>query len=302
MPTANAAEYTGPVTETALLSARGVRIDEGGVPVIDHLEAQTTAGAVVILGAPRALFAAVAGLRDVSGGTLHVAGLPPVAASRSARIASAPLDGPLPGRWTVLRFVTENARLAGLGARAAQSARTALEAMQLTPHAQVKLARAALAVRRAAMIAAALATEAEVLIVEDFSPGLGDDEARGLARVFVAAVGARRWMLFAGRLALASPLGIQAEEALVFSGSRLLASGPPAEIASRERTLAMRVHGAKAGTYAERLRERGATVQSAGSTLTVTMPPELTPRDLVLLAKEADVVVLELAPLAPALL
>ena len=254
---------------------------------------------MAVLGAPRALFAAAAGMREVSGGVLRVAGLAPSEALRAATIAAVPVDVPLPASWTALRFVMANARLAG---QSANAARTALEAMQLGSYANVKLAAAAPVVRRAVMIASALATGAETLLVEDFSPGLPDDAARSLSRAFIHAARERRWLLFAGRLALSSPLGIQAEEALVFSGSRLLASGPPAEIAARERTFSVRVQGAKAGVYAERLREHGATVQAAGASLTVTMTAALTARDLVLVAKETDVVVLELAPLSPALM
>ena len=267
---------------------------------MDRLTVQTTGLAVALVGAPRALLSALMGLREVSGGTLRIAGMAPAEAVRSAKVAAAPLDVPMPGRWTVTRFVTESARLAGRGS---QAAHTALEAMQLLGQANVKLAGAAPAVRRATMIASALATGAETLLVEDFSPGLPDEAARALARVFLSAVNGHPWILFAGRLALASPLGMEADEALVFSGSNLLAAGPPAELAGRERTFSVRVSGAKAEVYAERLRERGATVQASSVTaLTVTMPPELTPRDLVLVAKDTDVVLLELAPLTPALM
>lgn len=276
-------------------------MDDGG-PAIERLTVETTGSNVAVVGAPRALFEAAAGLRPVTRGALRVAGLDPMDAIRSAAIASAPVDVPVPARWTLLDLVRENARLAGSGKREAERlATSALHALQLDKFAKTKLAVADLAVKRAAVLAAAIATGAPALFVEDFTPGLADGAARSLARLFVTACEGRRWVVFAGRLALSSPLGLHADEALLFAGGRFVCSGLPAEIASRERTYAVRTAG-EPEAFAAKLRERGARVESdAAGALTVTIPEDFTTHELVALAKAGGVVVLELLPLSGAL-
>jgi ABC-type multidrug transport system ATPase subunit len=165
---------------------------------------------------------------------------------------------------------------------------------------EVRLGAADQAVKRAAMIAAALATGAGTLLVEDFTSGMPDAAARSLARLFVTACKGRRWILFAGQLALASPLGLHADEAWLFVDGRLVASGPPAEIATRDRCFSVRTRG-DGEALASRLRERGATVESDADCLTVTLPEELTTLDLVRIATAQNVLVLELLPVSGAL-
>jgi ABC-type multidrug transport system ATPase subunit len=294
--------YSGDVTQTEpLLRAEGVRIDDRG-PVLEQLTATTSGANVAVVAAPRALFEAACGLREVTTGTLRVCGLEPREAVRAAAIASAPVDVPVPARWNVLDFATESARLAGNGGRAgARLAAAALRAMQLEGHARTRLGPADPAVKRGAMLCAALATDAPALFVEDFTPGLPDGVARSLARMFVQACRGRRWALFAGRLSLSSPLGLEAEEALLFAGGRLACAGVPAEIATRERTFSVRTASAQSA-FGDKLRERGAKVEAdaSGRALTVTMPDDLTTLDLVRIARDADVVVLELLPLSGA--
>jgi ABC-type multidrug transport system ATPase subunit len=306
--------YSDEVTQTAspapaptpapLLSAEGVRIDDHG-PVLEQLTVATSGTNVAVVGAPRALFEAASGLRDVTAGSLRVAGLDPRDAVRAGALASAPVDAPMPARWKALDFAVENARLAGHGrTESARLAAQALRAMELDPKARTRLADADAAVKRAAMLAGALATQAPVLLVEDFTAGLPDGSARTLARLFVQACAGRRWALFAGRLALSSPLGLEAEEALLFAGGRFVCAGAPAEVAARDRTFSVRTAGAAeaAGAFADKLRERGAHVEAdeAGRALTVTMPDDLSTLELVKLARTSDVVVLELLPLSGA--
>jgi ABC-type multidrug transport system ATPase subunit len=285
-----------------LFRADNVRIDDAEGPAIEKLTATTTGSCVAFVGAPRALFAATAGIRNVTAGEILVAGKNPRDAAREGLIASAPADVPVPARWTIEQFAIENARLSGRP-RTEARARThdAIRALQLTKHAQARLGGLELAMKRAALLCAALATGAEVLIVEDFTTGLADGAARTLAKLFVAACENRRWLLFAGRLALASPLGFHADEALLFASNRLVSMGLPAEIATRERTFTLRTSG-DAPAFAAKLRARGAQVESfVDAALTVTMPEDLTTHELIAIARASNVLVLELLPMSGAL-
>jgi len=227
-----------------LLTATTLRVDAGGVPAIDGLSLRTTGERVLLLGAARALFEAAAGLRGIARGKLLVEGTAPSVAIRAGAAACAPLDPPLPRLWTVAQYVTWSARLAGHGRSAATSlAGEALERLQLASLARTKLGVAPLSVRRGTGVAAAMATGATTLLVEDPLPGLADEAARPFARVLSRALDGRRSAVFAARISLDSPLALAADEALVVDGSRVVAQGAPAEIAAADRTVVVRLHG-----------------------------------------------------------
>jgi ABC-type multidrug transport system ATPase subunit len=284
------------------LAATTLRVDVSGVPALEGLSFATTGDRVLVLGAARALFEAAAGLRTIARGALRVEDAEPATAAQGGAIACAPLDPSLPPDWTVAQYARWSARLAGrTRSEAASLATDALERLQLAPAARTKLAVAALPVRRGAVLAAALATGAKTILVEDPTPGLADEAARPLARVLSRAVAGRRSVIFAARIALDSPLALAADEALVFDGSRVAAQGAPAEIAAAERTLLLRVHGNAIG-FAR-------AVEGAGGRADVTTgapPPAhvqvhlgpLAPRDLLRIAAESSAVVVELRPLA----
>ena len=283
-----------------LLHADSVRVDDG-LPVVENLTIETTGTNVAVVGAARAFFEAACGLRPVTRGTLRVCGRSPRDALREGALASAPVDVPVPPRWTVHELARENARLAGQAKHAADKLATgALHAMQLDAYATKKIAALETPVKRAAMIAAALATGANAIFVEDFTAGLPDAAGRSLAKLFVAACEGRRWIVFAGRLALSSPIGLHADEALLFAGGRFVCAGLPAEIASRDRTYTVRTSG-DAEPFAAKLRERGARVEGTGAALTVTIPEDLATHEVVAIARASNVIVLELLPLSGAL-
>jgi ABC-type multidrug transport system ATPase subunit len=287
-----------------LLGASGLRVDVGGSPAIDGLTLTTTGERVLVLGAARALFEAAAGLRAASRGELLVEGTSPRAAVSGGAVASASLDPPMPPGWTVLQYVTWSARLAGHPRATARAmAGEALEQMRLERVATTKLGAAAPTTRRAAVLAAALATGARTLLVEDPLPGLPSEAERPFARVVARALGERRVVVFAGRMPLESPLALAADEALVIDGAAVSAQGAPGELAAGERTVALRVHG-EVAAFAQ-------AVQAAGGRAEVTVgapPPvhvrvELGPlaaQDLLRIAAEHDAVVMELRPVARA--
>jgi manganese transport system ATP-binding protein len=287
-----------------LLAATTLRIDVSGVPALDGLSLTTTGDRVLVLGAARALFEGAAGLRNVARGELRVEGADPATAVRDGGVACAPLDPPLPRDWTVAQYVRWSARLAGRPRSEAVSlAADALARMQLTAASRTKLAVAGLAVRRGVVLAAALATGAKTVLVEDPTPGLPDEASRPLARVLARAVADLRTALFAARIALESPLALASDEALVVDGSRVAAQGAPAEIAAAERTLLLRVHGDAIG-FARAVEGAGGRADvTAGAPSPAHVQVQLGPlaaRDLLRIAAESSAVVVELRPLARA--
>jgi ABC-type multidrug transport system ATPase subunit len=289
-----------------VLAATSLRVDTAGVPALDGLSFATTGERVLLLGAARAFFEAAAGLRAVTRGELRVEGTAPIDAVRSGLAACAPLDPPLPPRWTVAQYATWSARLAGHARAAAASlAAEALERMSLGDArvAKTKLGAASLAVRRGTVVAAALATGAKTLLLEDPAPGLDDQAARTLARVLARALADRRSALFSARVSLDSPVALAADEALVVDGSRVVAQGAPAEIAAAERTLVLRVYGNAVAFAREVERLGGHADVTTGAPQPAHVHVRLGPlatRDVLRIAAETQAVVIELRPLARA--
>lgn len=290
---------------SALLEITTLRVDIGGVPCVDGLSMVTTGDHVIVLGAPSGLFEAVSGMRKVTRGELRVAGRAPVEALRTGVLAGVPLDPPMPPRWTPRGYVEWSARLAGLSKRDARSrASDALELLKMTAVAETPLRTAPLHVRRAMAVAAGLATGAEVIVMEDPAVSLPEDAARNLSRLVATALDTstgqkRRWILFAGRIPLESPLAMHADEAVIVMGSSVTGQGPLAELATRDRSYALRVVG-KEDEFLQAAEARGAQVVRHGAHLTVDLGPTLHTRDLLELAEQASSVIVEMRPLARA--
>jgi hypothetical protein len=179
----------------------------------------------------------------------------------------------------------------------------ALSRMKLDAVAGARLSKATLTVRRATVLAAALATGAATLLVEDPVPGLPPETERTFARALVRALDGRRAVFFAGRVPLESPVALAADEALVVDGSHLEAQGAPGEIAARERAYALRVAG-DVRAFAQSLAARGARLlapldASNRGRISVELG-DFGTRELLGIAASCDAVVLELRPLSRA--
>jgi ABC-2 type transport system ATP-binding protein len=286
-----------------LLQIEDLRVDVDDVPACDGLTLQTRGDRVLVLGAPRVVFEATCALRPVMRGLLKVRGGEPGAAVRGALLAGVPLDPPLPPKWTALDYVTWSARLAGHGAGDARTlAKDALALAQLGPLATSTLDRMVPHARRGVVLAAALATGARVLALEDPLAALPEEIARSWAKVLVQALGDRSWVVFAARLSLTSPLAMSAEEALMVSSSRLDAQGPPAEVAAADRRFVARIHSAgPLEVLGARLSERGATMSVQGAQVLLDLGESMTTSDLLGLCTELDATVVEMVPVARAL-
>lgn len=309
-----------------LLAARDLRVGRSGLglglglgatgsaPAVDGLTLTATGRRLLVLGAPRALFEAVAGVAPVTRGDLTVAGTPARAALAAGLVAGAPLDPAMPPAWTCARWIGWSARLAG---RSAGDARTlaarAIATMRMESVAATKLGAAGLHVRRATVIAGALATDARVIALEDFSAGLPDATARTLAEVTAQALAPLAWILFAARAPLDAPLVAAADEAIVLAGGHLAGQGAPAALAARAGAYAVRLAAGRDDVdpvaamkrFVDAAAARGARASldasgAADALCTLDLGDALRPRDLLAMAEEANAVVVELRPIARA--
>lgn len=281
--------------------AEDLRVDVDGVPACDGLTFRTSGDRVLVLGAPRALFESLTGLRPVVRGALNIRGSAATTATREGLVAGAPLDPALPAKWTALEYVTWSSRLAGHSAGDARSlAKEAMARVQLGPLATLPLARLVTHARRAVVLAAALATDAAVLVVDDPLATLPEEVARTWARILVQALEERSWIVLASRVSLTSPLAMNADEALVVSASRVDAQGPPAEIAAADRRFVARIHGSLE-SLGKRLAERGARMDIQGAQVVLELGDSVTTAELLAMCAEADVTLVEMIPVARAL-
>jgi ABC-2 type transport system ATP-binding protein len=289
----------------ALLEANDLRVDVHGVAEVDGLTFTTEHDRVVVVGAGRALFDAAGGVVTPARGVVYVQGRPAAEALAAGHVAAAPRDPALPPKWTPLEYATWSARLAGFArADAAARASAAVERMGMRAQAGVSLGTAPLVVKRATSIAAAFATGARVIVLEDPSPSLGDADAAELAKVTARALEGRAWILFAARAPLASALVASAEEAIVIAGSSVADRGLPAVLATRDRRYAVDAHGA-GEALARAVVARGARVESfvaspGSARFVLELPEGATTRDLFACAADVGAVVVELRPIARA--
>jgi ABC-type multidrug transport system ATPase subunit len=287
-----------------VLTTSSLRVDVGAVPVIEGLSLATTGEWVLVLGAARALFESIAGLRAIVQGEIRVAGLGPLQAVRAGVCAAAPLDPRLPLRWSPLEYISWSARLAGQPRDVAMSAASeAMEKLAISPFARARLGRASLAVRRATVVAAALATGAPLLVVEDPGVDLPPEASGAFLRLVVRALAGRRTAFFAARVSLESPVGLAADEAIVIDDGRVAIQGAPAQIASSEHAFSLRLAG-DVRAFEGAVATRGARLlvpsnPATPTRLSLDIGP-LTTTDLLRIALECNAVVLELRPLAGA--
>jgi ABC-type multidrug transport system ATPase subunit len=277
-------------------------VDVGGIPAVDGLSMASTGDHLLVLGAARALFETAAGLRPSARGELLVADRDPLEAVRAGSLAGASLDPPLPSSWTIRRYVTWSARLAGHGAAtSSELADEAIDRLKLGTAADDALGKVAAAARRGTVIAAALATGAAVLLVEDPIAGLPADVGRPFARIVVRALADRRTAFFAPRVSLDSPFALAADEAIVVDGSQVVAQGDPAELAAGEGTFLVRVVG-DAEAFVEAMTGQGGRLLGDGpararACLTIDLGA-LSTLDVLRIAEASHAVVVELRPLA----
>lgn len=271
-------------------------MDAHSLPVCDGLSFATTGERVVVLGAPGIVFAAATGLASITRGSLEVRGRAPADAVRAALVAGAAHEPPLPPKWKLGEYVAWSARLAGATSPARRAAEAIAE-LKLDALATTPLGKLVPHARRAAVVASALATGAETLLLEDPLGGLPDDLATAFAELLVGALASRSWLVFAPRMPLGLALAGAADEAIVVgNGMRVDAQGAPRALAADARRFVGRIDGAP-DKVAGAVAEAGGSVEAHGAShVVLELGPTLTTAGFFAICAAADVAVLELVP------
>lgn len=287
-----------------LFEATDLRIDVDGIPVVDGLSFAVGGRHALVTGAPRALYEAATGQRPVTRGTLRVSGAEPEGAAGRQEVAGVPVHVPVPPGWTTTEYVSWNARLAGASKKEAVTrAAAAIETLKLGETAKQRLDRVPLTARRAALVAAALATGAKTFLLEDPLSELAEDVADGFARVLREALDQHAWLVFTPTpLPFGSPFTLGAEHALAIAGARAELLVPPIASAAPPRRFTARLGPAQARyeEFVASLAARGGRADQRGGHVHLELGETLTTAEVLGLALEAELVFLELLPSAVA--
>lgn len=314
----SAIETIGGAPLAPLLEADEVRVAVDDVVVLDRLSFVTRGERVLVLGEGAPLLAAIMGttlgargLRPVApaaatgecrvvAGRLRCAGLDVGRGEHAVTVGAAPLDPPLPPRFTALEYVTWSARLTGVPASAARALATAaLAKVGLEPARDTSIARLPLAARRGLVLAHAIVANPAVLVADAPLEGLEPAAAALVARALAAATNGRGTILGVSRLDPASPAGALAAEAtdvLVLSGGQLVLHASGAELGAAARLFALTVR-----TNAEPLRSelaaRGIDLRGGPERFSASLPEGAGASEILAAAAAARAAVVEVRPL-----
>lgn len=300
-----------------LLVADGARIAVGDVVAMDALSFRSRGERVLLVGDAAPLFAALAGTslawRDgrvpsssleradeagacsVVAGKLTCAGMDVGASHHWAHIGPAPLDPALPGDWSVLDYVTWSARLAGSPARLARDqARHAIERTGLSGFAPSRMRSLALPIRRAAVLAQALATAPRVIVADSPLRGLeGPDLAFVLAALGAATEG-RGAIVTQERLDPARADGVLAASAtsvFAFARGALVLDTENAPTFARTYRLTVQANATALG---DALTHAGLSLRGGPRHFTLSLPAGLDTRAIFAAASAANAPIAEL--------
>jgi ABC-type cobalamin/Fe3+-siderophores transport system ATPase subunit len=277
------------MTEPVLL-AEQLRIAVGGAVVVDELNLRTRGDRVALGGDVSALLGALLGVprpaaaphgrepgarARVVAGSLRLLGADVGRGEHHTLAGLAPLDPPLPGRWTLEDYVQAGARLAGAGSRQARdwSAAT-FERLGLSAARRRLLRSAPLAERRAAVIAQAVVAEPRVLVAEAPLSGLDPRAAAFVTEVLRRATAGRAAVLSFARVL---PPGHESEVVATatdlcwLGAGRLLLHGEPREGLTRARWLELTV-AANAEGLRQELAALGARLEGGPQHFLCVMP------------------------------
>src|SRR5258706_5246034 len=112
----------GAMSDAPLLSARDLRVDVDGAVAVEGASLETRGNSVAIVGDGYGLLRAIAGEAEVRAGSLQIQGLDVSRGEqlRPSALGMAPLDPPLPPRWTAPEYLVWGARLAGMSRTSAK--------------------------------------------------------------------------------------------------------------------------------------------------------------------------------------
>jgi ABC-type Na+ transport system ATPase subunit NatA len=289
------------VTDAPLLSARDLRIDVDGAAQVEAATFDSRGGSLALLGDGHALISAIAGRAEIRAGSLAIEGLDVGGREqlRAGTVGLAPLDPPLPPRWTVREYMVWGARLSGMPRLEAQKrAANVLGELGLEPEAGRSLESLKVGERRAAVLAQAVVTHPRVLVASSPLSDLAGSDADYVAAAFAAATRGRRWIASLSNLYAGSAehrLAASADDLLVFASGKLARQGrlQSIEDGTVGYTLMLRVRIAE---FREALRARGVELTGGPQRFFVELPPRVRPSDLLALSAEIGAPIVELVP------
>jgi ABC-2 type transport system ATP-binding protein len=289
------------MTDAPLLVAHDLRIDVDGAIAIEGASFESRGGSVALMGDADGLIAAIAGKATVRSGALLVLGSD---VERRAHFAAsvvglAPLDPPLPPRWTAREYLAWGARLAGSTKVAAQKeALATLSDLGLGGLGAKHLEELTLAERRALVLAQAVVTKPAVLIASAPLSGLSGPDAPYVAAVLDAATRHRKWIISLSNPHAGSPengLATTADDVLVFASARLLRHGKLQRIEDGTIGYTLMLRG-EVAAFRDALRQRGVELSGGPHRFFLELPPEVRAQDLLMLSLEVGAPIIELVP------
>jgi len=317
-----AAPNPGPA-RPALFEAHEARVAVDGVVAVDRLSLVTAGDRVVLAGDAGALLAAITGAPRVAGGgarvavggmdgaalpgeasvvagTLLLAGKSVAEGAHVRSMGAAPLDPPLPPRWTAEAYVTWSARLGGASRGEARALAAAALARVGLASARRKAAGAlSPSERRALGLAQAIVLGPEVLVAEAPLSGLEGDPATFVRDALAAAAEGRRALLSAARIDAGSPEGALAQTAshvVVLVGGEVAAEGPPGEVFGAARTYALTVRS-NAEPLRAALAARGISLSGGPLRFSAALPAGAGTGEILEAARAARAAVVEMVPM-----
>lgn len=261
--------------EPPLLEAEDLRVDVGGAVALERATFSAGTRALALLGEVAGLLAALAGAEPIRSGTLRLAGLDVGSRAHQSATGLAPLDPPLPPKWTALEYATWSARLSGLPRRTAiEAARRALADIGIGPLERAVVGSLGLPDRRVLVLAHAIVASPRVVVASMPLAGLAAGPAEYVLRAFERATRDRAFVASVSRADVASPehaIAASADELLVFAGGRLVRRGKVAADAGGGATFRLTVR-ARAEELAAALAARGIAMRGGPVEFWVEVP------------------------------
>lgn len=312
---------SGEPGQTPVLHAEDARITIDDVVAIDHLTARSRGDRVLCTGEAEALFAALTavplraraaprtdedlpGQPHVTAGSLFVAGKDVATNAHLALVGVAPLDPPLPPRFTAHEYVTWSARLAGFSLRVARDlAASSIERVGLAPVLRRPLSALDLPARRALLFAHAIVADPRVVVAESPLAGLDGPAATFVLSALARATEGRGAILSSEHMEPGTPEGDSlaraATDIFVIAGGALVLSGAPEELFSGVRVYAVTIRKNETA-FRDELQSRGITVTGGPLRMSVTLPADASTKEIVTAASKARAPLVEMFPIVGA--
>ncbi len=289
------------MNDAPLLAARALRVDVDGAVAIEGATFETRGTSVAIVGDGSGLLGAMAGRADVRSGSLALIGLDVARREHmgAATIGVAPLDPPLPPKWTAREYLVWGARLAGIDRSSAeQLALATMGELGVQKIAAVQASALAQADRRALVIAQAVVAGPRVLLATGPLSGLSGQDAAYVAAVLDAATHGRKWIVSLSNLYAGSDENVlagRADDLLVFASGRLVRQGKLHRIEEGTVGYTLMLRG-RVAEFRDALRSRGVELSGGPQRFFVELPANMKAQELVALSAEVGAPLVELVP------